>query len=255
MKVTGARVVFLDSPAGKDAEFNRWYDLDHIPEFVALDGVISGRRYVATPACKELRRPTTIEGMKDGKGTYCTVYFFGDDDLPAVTAAQGIKGTEIRQQGRRFPDMDVVRVQDFALESVVVSKDLHLDPTAVPHLGHQSLLLGIGEMLDMSKRDAVGQWYDETHHPDLLEIPEFLAILRFSSLAVDPGPPAGTHLLNLYYFEGPATVAYEALRALMPSLRERDRYLPGLEQARRLIYVSPYEVITPLDYGFLDAGS
>ena len=145
-------------------------------------------------------------------------------------------------------------MQDFMLESVVVSKDLQLGPAAAPHLGHQGLLLGIGEMLDMSRRDAVGQWYDETHHPDLLELPEFLAILRFSSLVVDQGPPAGTHLLNLYYLEGPPTKAYEALRAAIPGLHERDRYLPGLEEARRLIYVSPYEVITPLDYSFLDGG-
>ena len=189
MKLTGVRVVFLDCPPGKDAEFNRWYDLDHVPEFVAIDGVIAGRRYVATPACKELRRPTTIDSLKDGRGTYCTVYSFGADDLAAVTAAQGVTGTRLREQDRRFPGMEVARVQDFMLESVVVSKDLQLGPAAAPHLGHQGLLLGIGEMLDMSRRDAVGQWYDETHHPDLLELPEFLAILRFSSLVVDQGPP------------------------------------------------------------------
>ena len=44
MKVTGVMVGFLDVPAQEEAEFNRWYDLDHAPEICSVDGVVGAFR-------------------------------------------------------------------------------------------------------------------------------------------------------------------------------------------------------------------
>lgn len=39
-------LLVLSSPvAGKDAEYNHWYDGQHLPDVLAIPGVISGRRY------------------------------------------------------------------------------------------------------------------------------------------------------------------------------------------------------------------
>ncbi len=51
MELTGIWLSFLDVPAEYTAEFNRWYDLDHMPSHVARPDIVSGHRYVATTNC------------------------------------------------------------------------------------------------------------------------------------------------------------------------------------------------------------
>jgi hypothetical protein len=38
-------IVFTSPAEGREDEYNKWYDEVHLPEFSALDGVISGKRY------------------------------------------------------------------------------------------------------------------------------------------------------------------------------------------------------------------
>jgi hypothetical protein len=55
------------SPAeGREDEYNDWYDNVHLPEFLALPGVISGRRFKVVPA-------------KDGKPVYSAIYELTED--------------------------------------------------------------------------------------------------------------------------------------------------------------------------------
>lgn len=56
MLVTGERhmarymlVVQTNAVEGRHAEFNEWYDRRHIPDLLALPGVISARRYEQAP--------------------------------------------------------------------------------------------------------------------------------------------------------------------------------------------------------------
>ncbi len=251
MKVTGARIVFVDCDPEQAHDYNRWYDLDHFPEVVASPGVVGGRRYVATKACKQARRPTSIEGLDGGKGTYCTLYLIGED-MAAARDHMGAVGQRLREQDRIFPGATAAHSQDFTLERSLVRGDLRLGEAAAPFLAHQGLLAGIAEALDTDRTDEVARWYDETHHPDILRLPGFLAIHRFSSFGVDGGPPPGAYSLNLYYLEGDPAAAVAALREAIPGLQQQGRYLPGLEEARRLAFVSPYETVTAFDYSFLE---
>jgi hypothetical protein len=73
-------IVYTSPADGREEEYNAWYDDVHLPEFTALPGVISGRRFkVAAPA-------------SDGKPTYAAVYELSSD-ADAVMAAMnaGIK--------------------------------------------------------------------------------------------------------------------------------------------------------------------
>jgi hypothetical protein len=38
-------IVYTSPAAGREDEYNAWYDDIHLPEFCALPGVISGRRF------------------------------------------------------------------------------------------------------------------------------------------------------------------------------------------------------------------
>ena len=59
----GLLMVYTDVPADVEEEFKRWYDEEHIPERLAIPGVLSAARYVALQggpkhlACYELSEP------------------------------------------------------------------------------------------------------------------------------------------------------------------------------------------------------
>ena len=43
----GMLLTSMDIDAADEAEFNRWYDREHLEERVAIDGFLEARRYVA----------------------------------------------------------------------------------------------------------------------------------------------------------------------------------------------------------------
>jgi len=45
MQATGLIAVWLHVPPHREEEFHAWYELEHIPQVVGLDGFVSGRRY------------------------------------------------------------------------------------------------------------------------------------------------------------------------------------------------------------------
>lgn len=42
-------LVFSNAVAGREAEFNAWYDTVHVPEVLAVPGVVAARRYEIVP--------------------------------------------------------------------------------------------------------------------------------------------------------------------------------------------------------------
>ncbi len=53
--------VFINPIAGRDAEFNAWYDEVHVPEVLGLPGFLRARRFAVHP-------------LGDGTMRYLTVY-------------------------------------------------------------------------------------------------------------------------------------------------------------------------------------
>jgi hypothetical protein len=66
-KGTGLLMVWADVPADKEAEFNRWYNEEHLAERLSIPGFLSGARYEAVKggpkhlACYELESPAVLE--------------------------------------------------------------------------------------------------------------------------------------------------------------------------------------------------
>src|SRR3954453_8036998 len=70
----GMLLTSMDIDAAHDAEFNRWYDREHLEERVAIEGFLEARRYVA----------------HDGKPKYLSLYStatFDVLDSPAYRTA------------------------------------------------------------------------------------------------------------------------------------------------------------------------
>ncbi|MCI0547104.1 MAG: hypothetical protein L0027_07445 [Candidatus Rokubacteria bacterium] len=66
-KGTGLLMVWAEVPADKEAEFNRWYNEEHLAERLAVPGFLSAARYEAVQggpkhlACYELESPAVLE--------------------------------------------------------------------------------------------------------------------------------------------------------------------------------------------------
>ena len=66
-KGTGLMMVWMDVPADKEEEFNHWYNEEHLPELLAIPGVLNAARYEAVLsgpkhlACYELESTAVVE--------------------------------------------------------------------------------------------------------------------------------------------------------------------------------------------------
>ncbi|GIT13468.1 MAG: hypothetical protein CM1200mP35_02880 [Chloroflexota bacterium] len=66
-KGTALLMVFVDIDTEQDADFNKWYNEEHIPDLLALPGFLNGARYEASKggprylACYELETAETLK--------------------------------------------------------------------------------------------------------------------------------------------------------------------------------------------------
>ncbi len=81
----GARALFLacgDVPAAHEEEFNRWYDIEHLPLLQQVPGVLGARRFRATT----------------GSPRYIALYDLADPAAPQHPAWQSANRTEWSQR-------------------------------------------------------------------------------------------------------------------------------------------------------------
>jgi hypothetical protein len=70
-------LLFTNAEPGRDEEFNDWYDAVHLPEMLALPGMIRGSRFRLSDAS-----PTS----SDPSGKYLALYDLETDDLEGMLA-------------------------------------------------------------------------------------------------------------------------------------------------------------------------
>ena len=70
----GILVVQTDAMPGHEREFNAWYDENHVPEILATEGFLLGRRFRAVPYL-------TDAGAESGFTKYLAVYDIASTDL------------------------------------------------------------------------------------------------------------------------------------------------------------------------------
>src|SRR3981189_995769 len=59
----GMLLTSMDIDASDEAEFNRWYDREHLLERVAIEGFLEARRYVAHEASPKYLSPSPTESF------------------------------------------------------------------------------------------------------------------------------------------------------------------------------------------------
>jgi hypothetical protein len=143
MEPTGIIFAALDCDADAIETWNRWYDLEHTPMNVCLDGVMLSRRYVAPPALHAARLAAEGSPFAAGRATFLTTYVLAGDPQLAFKA-MSVELPRLYEEGRmRFPaEKKTVREGDvFEGLATAGRSELQLRPRDVPFVGHTGLIV------------------------------------------------------------------------------------------------------------------
>jgi len=245
MEVKGLIAAFIDVPQEHTEAYNTWYDFDHLPEYVGLPGYLAGRRYVATPDCKAVRPPTSLDEMSNGRASYFTTYLLGTDDIATVMGHFQDMGTYLRSEKRIFRHGHVIDVGFYKTEHVAARDDIPVLEPAVPFLGHRGVMAVLANVPDPSKRELVNTWFREAHAPDVMSVPGVVNAMRFSRF---DKPELGRYL-NLYMLDADPPQVAAAVQAARDTWVKKGTS-PSPQGASTPLFSSTYKFIYPTDYSF-----
>jgi hypothetical protein len=143
MEPTGVIFAALDCDADAIEAWNRWYDLEHTPMNVCLDGVMLSRRYVSPPDLHAARLTAADSPFAGGRATFLTTYLLAGDPQRAFDA-MSVELPKLYDEGRmRFPaEKKTVREGDvFEARAAIGRPDLQLHPRDVPFVGHTGVIV------------------------------------------------------------------------------------------------------------------
>lgn len=229
MDVSGIIFASVDCDADAIEDWNRWYDLEHLPPNIALPGIMSGKRYVAAPDLHEVREPADrLDGFAEGRGVHVTVYTL--HGTPAQVLADMTSTRDVLEDaGRMFaPEKKIVRAGDaMTLSWCVADPALKADPQDMPHMQHTSIRVVMRRGGDDAARDEVAR--------AAVGVDGVLTVLGHRSIN-DPSLD-----LDLYLLEGDPVAVTRAARAAAPYGDDSEVLLDA-----------PFRVIVPFEYGFAD---
>lgn len=246
MEVNGLQITFLEIPTRLTQEYNRWYDLDHMPEHISKADVIMGRRYVAQRDLHNIDGSETDE-MFGGHPPYASIYFFGGPlDFMSDEARNGwtVMDHGIVRAGRYWKDGRATHTGWWRVGHATARPSVLVAEPAIPHLNHRGVIFAYGRAPSAERRQEAIDWWDKTHLVDLLAVPGVLAAIRCDPVNLDP-----EFVLHVILCEDhPAQV--------MAGIEKAKRYATAVGRwpAHGGVYESvafmPYERIVPLEYDF-----
>src|SRR3954463_8208148 len=229
MQPTGVIFAALDCDADAIERWNRWYDLEHTPPNVPLDGVMLSRRYVAPPGLHAARVAASDSPFAGGRATFLTTYVLTGD--PAVAfEAMSTTLPKLYEAGRMtFPaEKKIVRDGD-----VFVSRGAAGDPvTSLP--GDEVAFVGHTAVIVVQHEGGADEHLSRAEK--LVTVDGVRGVWSLESMN---RPGLG---LQLVFVEGDAA-------AVATSARESVAH----PSAGELVVDAPYLLINPLQYPWADA--
>lgn len=229
MRPTGIIFAALDCDAALIEEWNRWYDLEHTPPNVLLDGVMSSNRYVSTPTCHAARLASEGSPFAHGRATFITVYTLTGDPGTAFDSMSGLRERLIDAGRMAFPeDRKAVRQGDVLIGvSSLADPGTGCEPDDVPFLGHTGVIV-------TERTGDVGAGTDRAR--SLIDEPGVHGVWTLSS-RLRPGVT-----MDIAFVEGDVA-------SMADDLRRRVPFAAGTD----VIVDAPFERIVPLHYPWAEA--
>ena len=154
----------MDPPPGREAEFDDWYEREHVPSRLAIDGISAATRWWAV----------------DGGPAHLAIYEL--DDLEALETEEYRRLKESPSQQTAWM---LANVGGFTRYTCRLAYDS--GPAAAPT--HLSVVAFAVPVEDAA---ALDDWYENEHVPALLQAADWLRVRRYRVVSGEGGP--WTHL-------------------------------------------------------------
>lgn len=155
----------MTPPAGEVKRFERWYDQDHIPARMGLDGFVGAHRF------------WQVDPPRDTAPHHLAIYdlasldALGTEDYRALKSAPGAE-TE-------YFLSNVLTFTRFTTEQLSDQGDLS---------AHGPFLSVVAFAVPDGTNDTFADWYENEHAPLLLEAPDWLRVHRYRVVDGQGGP-------------------------------------------------------------------
>ncbi len=229
MQPSGIIFAALDCDAAVIEDWNRWYDLEHTPPNVMLEGVMLSNRYVATPDLHGARESVEGSPFGNGRASFVTIYTLTGDPQIAFDDMSSLRERLIDTGRMAFPeDQKAVREGDcFQSVDAFVSAPTKLVPADVPFVGHTGVVI---------RQRRGGQKASLARAARLVEIDGVHGVWSLTSRLRD-----GLDM-DIVFVEGDAAVAAQQLRAAEPA-----------DSSTEVLVDAPYDRINPMHYPWADS--
>ena len=233
MDATGIIFAGLDCDGDSIEEWNRWYDLEHVPPNVSMPGVMLGRRYVASPELHAARVVDLASGFANKRGTFLTIYTLCGDPGNAFADMTVLRDKLYDGNRMTFPaDKKAVREGDvLRMQWAVADPSRSCLPEDVPFVGHTGLIA-----VQRRGNDEVAAWYRDTWAHNVVALDGVHGVM---SLTSDTREGLA---LDLVFIEGDIVAQSAAIRAAAPHHADAT-----------IVLDAPFAFIDPLRYPFADA--
>jgi hypothetical protein len=157
---TGLLVIWTDVVAEFEAEFNEWYDREHVPQILTIPGILSGRRYRAV----------------EGKPKYIAIYEMTDENAWKSDAFRQVRENPTDWSRKIIPQFRNTQRGIFRRIFSFGER-----PAKEPEF---ALTVRLNTPADHEKE--FNAWYDEDHVPALASVPGVYCARRYIAVEGDP---------------------------------------------------------------------
>jgi hypothetical protein len=230
----------ITDPA-EHASYNEWHLLDHMPENLALPGIVWGQRWVAAPELEAIDAADPLDGVH-----YVTAYLMTEPAEQTLGEFMGL-GQRLRSLGRFHRQRRAVLGGPFRLVKCYAAPRALVAPDAVPYRPHRGVLVTVADVVEPGRSDEVGRWLDDVHLPDLVSVPGVAGAWWFQAMpdaasTLPTNPPSRS--VQVCWLDGdPAEVAGE-VQARLDAWRADGR-APFGPSTWRVLLRRPLATIDP----------
>jgi hypothetical protein len=247
-KIKSGFFAFCEVTAPLDhVAYNVWHSFDHIPENLALNGVVLGVRWSAPRTYMEAR----FSKDPDLAANQYLVHYLMTEPLKEVIAEFVDIGTRLRDLGRFYADRDILYAGHHRFVESYVPAHSVISPEALPFCPHRGVYVLMADVVDQESEKEVAQWINDILIPEMIAVDDVLGTEWFK--INEPSDvtfkfEGYSRYVLLTYLSGEPLELSARLRKRIEDAKS-DLANRGLGEALRIVFAGPYKVIEhPEDY-------
>jgi hypothetical protein len=227
--------------------YNAWHSTDHIPENLALDGVVLATRWVA-PQRYLTERHVTDEVFEQHQ---YLVHYLMTEPVSTVFREFSDLGARTRNLGRFFAERDIVYAGHHRLLKSYPAEVVPISAEAVPFRPHRGVVVMVTDLPDPKHEQEQSQTWDRAVIPAGLHVPGVLGASWFSCTDVvvwtRPRALTGRRDVTVFYVDrDPLAVFHRLLAVTRPLLPDAAFEQAAFERGAGTLTVAfagPYATI------------